>query len=207
MIEIDVKSDIEKVFKKFRNVDQATLAKATSRSINRVMTSARAVAIREIRKKYNIDPKYLRDKTGDKDNRYNALKIWKSYPSNLTAKLKAYGKPIPLIAFPIKETDTGVEISVLKGSSHEIKGAFIAIMKSGHKSVFGKGKYAKGQFIHRNKRVRPWPLPDLPITQYMTTSLRAAIVTPSVLNAMKIKVEQDMPKRLEHDITYLLSKQ
>jgi hypothetical protein len=206
MIEISIKSDVERVFKTFAHVSQAELAKATARALNRVISSARSVSVKEIRKKYNIDPKYLKEKIGDKENRYNALKAWKANPNNLTATLKAYGKPIPLIAFPITQTDQGVEVSVIKGQTKLIPSAFIATTKSGHRSVFARGKYGQGAFIFRNKRIRPFPAPDLPITQLSTTSIQTAIVTPSILTAMKLKVETDFPKRLEHEISYLLSK-
>ena len=205
-IEISVRSDIERVFKRFSNVNQAELAKATARALNRVISSARSAAVKEIRKKYNINPKFLQEKLNNKENRYNALKIWKAFPNNLTATLKAYGKPIPLIAFPSKQTKEGVEVSVIKGKSKALKGAFITTTKSGHRSVFSRGKYAAGQFNFRKGRIKPYPLPDLPITQLTTTSIRTAIVTPSILSAMKIKVETEMPKRLEHEIAYLLSK-
>lgn len=206
MIQISVKSDIERAFKKFSSVNRAELAKATARAINRVISSARSVAVKEIRKKYNIDPKFLKEKIGDKDNRYNALKAWKANSSNLTATLKAYGKPIPLIAFPVTQTEHGVSVSVIKGQSKAVRSAFVTQMKSGHRSVFARGKYGSGVFNYRQGRIKPFPLPDTPITQLTTTSIRTAVVTPSILTAMKIKVEQDLGKRLEHEIAYLLSK-
>lgn len=205
-IEISVKTDIEKVFKRFSNINQAELAKATARAINRAITSARGIAVKEIKKKYNIDPKYLKEKIGDKDNRYNALKAWKANPNNLTATLKAYGKPIPLIAFPVSQTESGVSVSVIKGQTKVIPRAFITKTKSGHRSVFARGKYAGGQFAFRQGRIRPFPLPDLPITQLTTTSIRTAIVTPSILSAMKVKVEETISKRLPQEISFLLSK-
>jgi len=206
MIEIRVQSEVEAVLNKFQGVLRSELSKATARSINRVVSMARTSAIREIRRTYNIKPKYFRERIGDKENRYNALKAWKASPNNLTATLKAYGKPIPLVAFPIKEDKTGISVSVFKGKSVHLKGAFMATMKSGHTSVFGRGKYNKGVFDYRNKRLRPYPVPDLPITQYLSTSLRAAVVQPSVLDAMKVRVEKELPKRLEHEVAYLLSK-
>lgn len=204
--DISVKTDVEKVMAKFRTLNQAELGKVTSRAINRVIDQARAVAVKEIRKRYNINPKFLKDKIGDKENRYNALKVWKASSKNPTATLKAYGKPIPLIAFPSKQTSEGVEVSVFKGRSQVIKGAFLATMKSGHTSVFGRGDYRGNKFIPRNKRVRKWPKPDNPITRLSTTSVRSAISTPGIISMMDKTVHDKFALRLERDIKFLLSK-
>lgn len=206
MIDINIREDITKALRKFGHLNQDELGKVTARAINRVVSTARTSAVREIRKTYNIDPKYFKDKIGDKDNRYNALKVWRASPRNLTGKLKAYGKPIPLIAFPVKQDATGVTVSVKKGKNEHIRSAFLATMRSGHQSVYGRGKYQKGAWAPRGRRVRPYPSPDLPINQFLTTSVRAAIVTPSVLAVMKAKVESDVGKRLEHEIAFLISK-
>ena len=204
-IQISVQGDIEKAFKRFGHINRAELSKATARAINRAMTSGRATAVREIRKMYNIDPKFLKEKIGDKDNRYNALKVWRANPNNLTATLKAYGKPIPLIAFPVTETKKGVEISVIKGQKKSIAHAFITTTKSGHRSVFARGKYAGGKFAFRQSRIKPFPLPDLPITQLTTTSIQTAVVTPTILTAMGIKVRETLDKRMIADIRHILS--
>lgn len=204
MIELSVKGDIERALAKFRHLNQNEVATVVVRSLNRVIASARTQAVREIKKRYNINPKFLKDKIGEKDNRYNALKIWRANKSTLTANLKAYGKPIPLIAFPVKQTDKGVQVSVYKGRSKLLPGVFIATTASGHTSTFGRGKYSKGQFQFRSKRLTKYPKNDLPIGQIMTTSVKSAIVTPGILQALKINVEANLPKRLEHEIAYLL---
>jgi hypothetical protein len=46
------------------------------------------------------------------------------------------GEPVPLVAYPARQTAKGVSVEVNRGKRTLIKGAFIATMKSGHKGVF-----------------------------------------------------------------------
>jgi len=206
MIEIPIKGAVETIRKSFGGISPALLNKATARAINRVMEQGRAVAIKEIRREYNIDPKYFKDRIGNKNNRYNALKAWKAYPNNLTGKLLAYGKPIPLVAFPFTQTDKGVDIQVKKGKTVFLRRVFPVTMKSGHKALVDRGKYDGNRFQPRSKRLKQWPKNDLGITQIMTTSLQEAIVQPSILKMMEAKVKENIDKRIIHEVKYLLSK-
>lgn len=205
-VDINVKSSVEQIQRTFSNASKAEFNKATARAINRVIASARTIAVREIKRRYKIDPKFLKERIGDAENRYNALKVWKANPGNLTATIKAYGKPIPIIAFPHGVTNKGVFVEIKDGNIKLIKSAFPSKMRSSHESIFARGKYAKGEFNFRKQRKVPYPLTDLPITQILTTSVRTAVAEPSVLTAMKIRVEQALPDRLEHEIAYLISK-
>jgi hypothetical protein len=46
------------------------------------------------------------------------------------------GEPVPLIAYPARQTKKGVSVEVNRGKRTLVKGAFIATMKSGHRGVF-----------------------------------------------------------------------
>lgn len=46
------------------------------------------------------------------------------------------GEPVPLIAYPVRQTKKGVSVEVNRGKRTLLKGAFIATMKNGHKGVF-----------------------------------------------------------------------
>lgn len=216
-IQISVKSDVEKALAKFSGLNKADVAKAAARAINRAVSSARSVAVKQIMKEYNIAPRYLKDKIGDKDNRYNALKVFKAYPSNITGVLRAYGKPIPLIAFPVNQDATGVTIKIKKGSSSHIKNAFISTMpKSGHKSVFARSLnmktagYKDGKFVFRNTRFRRFnptasgKNPDSPIHQLMTTSTKTAVASPTVLDAIRVKVKDTLEKRMVAEMRHII---
>lgn len=45
-------------------------------------------------------------------------------------------RPIPMGAYPIRQTRTGVTVQINRGASKLVRGAFIATMKSGHRGVF-----------------------------------------------------------------------
>jgi hypothetical protein len=205
MIEISVENAVSDIRKKFSKVNENQVNKAISLAINRSITSARTVAVREILKQYNIDKKFLKTKIGDKENRYNAIRVWRSTGKDQTGKILAYGRSIPLVAFPFDVNEKGITVSIKKGQTKQVPGAFMAQMKSGHLSIFARGKYKKSQFEWRNQRLRPYPLPDLPITQLMTTSVRKAIMQPVVISAMKTRVEETFPKRFNHELSRLLA--
>jgi hypothetical protein len=46
------------------------------------------------------------------------------------------GAPVPLIAYPARQTRKGVSVEVNRGKRTLVKGAFVATMASGHKGVF-----------------------------------------------------------------------
>lgn len=53
------------------------------------------------------------------------------------------GDPVPLVAYPHRQTKKGVSVEVNRGKRTLIAGAFVATMKSGHLGVFrrrGKGR-------------------------------------------------------------------
>jgi hypothetical protein len=50
--------------------------------------------------------------------------------------LKFDGNPVPLVAYPVRQTKKGVSVEVNRGKRTLVKGSFVATMKSGHKGVF-----------------------------------------------------------------------
>lgn len=46
------------------------------------------------------------------------------------------GEPVPLVAYPHRQTKKGVSVEVNRGKRTIVKRSFIATMKSGHKGVF-----------------------------------------------------------------------
>jgi hypothetical protein len=61
--------------------------------------------------------------------------------SNFAWSVDVDGEPVPLVAYPFRQTKKGVSVEINKGKRTIIKGSFVASMKSGHKGVFvRKGK-------------------------------------------------------------------
>lgn len=57
--------------------------------------------------------------------------------------LQVSGEPVPLIAYPHRQTKKGVSVSVNRGKRTLLAHAFIARMRSGHEGIFwrrGKGR-------------------------------------------------------------------
>jgi hypothetical protein len=46
------------------------------------------------------------------------------------------GEPVPLVAYPYRQTKQGVSVEVNRGKRTLLKGAFVATLKSGHVGVF-----------------------------------------------------------------------
>ncbi len=50
--------------------------------------------------------------------------------------LDVSGQPVPLVAYPHRQTRKGVTVEVNRGKRTLVAGSFVATMKSGHKGVF-----------------------------------------------------------------------
>ena len=56
--------------------------------------------------------------------------------SDFMVALNVSGEPVPLVAYPHRQTKKGVSVEVNRGKRTLVKGSFKATMKSGHKGVF-----------------------------------------------------------------------
>lgn len=89
----------------------------------------RSEAVKRIRARKAIRPKYIaraitmvRPKGGEIDGLEWALRV--------------SGEPIPLVAYPHKQTKRGVSVEVNRGKRTLVAGSFVAKMRSGHVGVF-----------------------------------------------------------------------
>lgn len=63
--------------------------------------------------------------------------------SDMSWALNVSGDPVPLIAYPHRQTKKGVSVEVNRGKRTLVKGSFVSTMKSGHEGIFrrkGKGR-------------------------------------------------------------------
>lgn len=108
-------------------------------AVRKSLTQAGSSAIRAARAASN---RLIREKKRIKVRTLNAgLSL--SFPrgakdiDDLEWRLRVSGKPIPLAAYPHRQTKRGVVVAVNKGRAKVlIRGAFIAVMRSGHRGVF-----------------------------------------------------------------------
>lgn len=105
----------------------ARTERATRRSLNRAGTTGRAEMARLIAKDMGL-------KVGDAKN---AVTLRQATPTELSVRLSASLRRLPLQDFQARQTRAGVSYRGQGGSRRTLKGAFIATMpKTGHVGVF-----------------------------------------------------------------------
>ncbi len=145
MITIDTVPDITRITAALGNLgDQAPAA--ASRALNRLATTVRARAAREISKDMKVKVGTAR----------GAMRITRANRATLESQVIARGARIPLIEFRARQTRPGTSYDIGKGRK-TLQSAFIATMLSGHRGVFArqgpkvvmtKGRY-RGQMRQR----------------------------------------------------------
>jgi hypothetical protein len=178
-------------------VQRQVVPRAASRALTKAATQARTQAAREIRDRYNISARLVA----------RQIDVTRSTPDTLVALLKPQGSKLPVIAFQARQTRRGVTVQIKRGSRRLIPHAFIATMRSGHTGVFARGVYSGLSFVHRSKRLRRYPKPDLPITELFTVGVPQPFASQAVLDALERKVRQRFPQLLDHEIRFDLSRQ
>lgn len=196
MLTIDVRADIERAIRSLTEVQRAVVPTATARALNKTAAQAKTQAAREIRNQYNISSRVI--------GRH--IHIRRSTPANLTASVSAEGEKLPIVAFSARQTKRGVTAQIKRGARRLIRSAFLATLRSGHRGVFARGRYAGRGFVRRTRRVRPYPKPDLPITELFTVGVPQGFSNRLVLGALERKVREKFPSLLAHEIRFALSR-
>lgn len=217
MINIDTHKALAAINKMAEQLSTKQVANACSRSINRTLTHERKVSRMLVRKRYNMPSDVV-------DN----FKVHTANSSNLTGKLAASAKAIPLHRFNPsfitgsysakitrskkgKEVTTSKSVKLRTGKAPKITGVSVTIIKGnkqvlnyafltkgGEKPVFARGTYGSGGFKFNKSRT--------PITKLQTTSLYQAIageVTREDLNKDSL---QFYAQTFEREIKYQISK-
>jgi len=107
------------------------------RAVVRALRKAGATALRDmrseatkrIRARKRIKPSFIR----------RALTLQRPKGGDIASMAWAVnvsGDPVPLVAYPHRQTAKGVSVEVNRGKRTLIKGAFVATMRSGHEDVF-----------------------------------------------------------------------
>jgi hypothetical protein len=185
VIKISVQADISGALRKL-NVTAEQARKAIPRALNKVATTARAEAAREIKQAgYGLKVGAIK----------KAIKTIRATKHDLTAIVRASGSPIPLIEYGARQTRKGVTVSVLRGRKL-IPGGFIATMPTGHRGVFvHKGEV--NRWVMRNgKRVRS----RLPIRELFGPSIPQAFVNNTVQAALKGAIKARFPVVLMQEL-------
>lgn len=109
------------------------LRRATVKALRKAGATAlrdmRSEASKRIRTRKAIKPKYIA----------RALTLRRPSGSDIASMawaVEVSGEPVPLVAYPARQTRRGVTVEVNRGKRTLIPGAFVATMKSGHQGVF-----------------------------------------------------------------------
>lgn len=111
-------------------------------ALKRALRKAGATALRDMRSEAS---KRIRQRKRIK-SRYitRALTLQRAKGGDISSMawaLNVSGDPVPLVAYPHRQTQKGVSVEVNRGKRTLVAGSFVATMKSGHKGVFQrKGK-------------------------------------------------------------------
>ena len=172
----------------------------------------RAEASRAIRQIYKLSASAAKDQ----------LSILRASRSNLQVRVRALGKRIPLLEFTTgavslagvrfrasrgklrvarsagrKPPPVSVQVKV-QGGRKAIKGAFLAVMPSGHVGVFSRGKYGGGGFVQGR--------PRLPITGLTTLSVPRAFSNKTVMKALRTIAVETFTRNFQHELQFRTSR-
>ncbi len=185
MININVEHNFKQVAIKLFELRTDVLEKAKIRALNKVAAQAKVAASKEIRAAgYNMKASSIKNK----------LIIKRASNGNAVVQIKCSGRPIPLIEFGARETQSGVSVSV-KGGRKVIRGAFIATMPTGHKGV-----YERSGKQHKKNNKGKWS--GLPIKELFGPSIPAAFGN-EIVQAVLVKlIREKFPTILEREIKF-----
>lgn len=188
MATINLRQQVAQLKREFRDVEEKIVLQATAAAINKVAMQARTQASRSIARRYSLPTGAIR-KSLTISRRANRLQ--------LVAYLKAEGVNLPLIVFKARQTRAGVTVKV--GSQRTlVKSAFIATMKSGHRGVFGRGRYGTGGFRPDRKR--------LPITELVGVGVPTAFKHVEIQTALRDLIESKFPDIMRHEMRFRVAR-
>lgn len=114
-------------------IEPGPLKRAVVRALRKAGSTAlrdmRSEAVKRIRARKRIRSSYIS----------SAITLARPKGTDLSAmawSVKVSGEPVPLVAYPHRQTAKGVSVEVNRGKRTVIPGAFVATMKSGHVGVF-----------------------------------------------------------------------
>lgn len=117
--------------------DRSVLALPDKKAVKRALRKAGATALRDMRAEASKRIKARKRIKGRYITR--AMSLRRPKGGNLDRWVWAVeldGDPVPLVAYPHRQTRKGVSVEVNRGKRTLVAGSFVATMKSGHKGVF-----------------------------------------------------------------------
>jgi len=189
-IKVDVRGDMDRIIADLGRTARDVKDVATVRALNKVIAQVRTAASREVRAAgYNLKAAEVK----------KGLATYNAAAGNLTAKVIASGRPIPLIKYGAKQSAKGgVVVNVLNGRK-TIDHAFIATMPNGHLGVYVR-------VGNQHKKVsKPGRMlwSGLPIKELFGPSIPDGISNQAVQGALERLIVDKFPVILQQQIKYL----
>ena len=115
---------------------KSALKRALRKAGATALRDMRATASKQIRARKRIKPSYIA----------RALSLRRARGSDIAGMewaLDVSGEPVPLVAYPHRQTRKGVTVEVNRGKRTLVAGSFVATMRSGHEGVFRRRGQAR----------------------------------------------------------------
>lgn len=128
-INVNVKWDRSQIAALEAGPFKAAVRRAMRKAGSTALRDMRSEASKRVRARKRIKPSYVR----------RAMTMQRAKGSDISSmewSLRVSGEPVPLVAYPHRQTKKGVSVEVNRGKRTLVKGAFVATMKSGHQGVF-----------------------------------------------------------------------
>jgi hypothetical protein len=133
-VSVRVTSDLSELEALTRGPLKAALRSAVGKAGSTALRDMNAEANKRIRERKRLKLSYIRKAITLRRAKGNGV-------SGMEWAVEVSGDPVPLVAYPHRQTKRGVSVEVNRGKRTVVKGSFIATMGSGHKGVFRrKGK-------------------------------------------------------------------
>lgn len=189
MIYVNTEQAIKEITKQFKNqLSKPQINKAIARAINHTIAKSKTAVSKEIRKVYKVKASDIK----------RDIAIIKATVMRQQGIVNAKGKGLPLKAFGARQTRKGVSVNIT-GKRKVVQSSFLATMPSGHEGVFARGKYSRGDFQFRKKRLAKKG-PDLPIAQLFTAAVPTMMMNNTVISIVSRQMQADLPSRLMHEL-------
>lgn len=162
---------------------------AIARALNKTVITGRKAASDEIKQAgYGLKVSDIKD----------AISISRANYSKLEVSIRAKGRSLGLIRYQARQTQRGVTAKV-KGTRSLWPGAFITVVKNGHKGVFvhqhGMQAGKRGKDIH-NRKLREVFGPSVP----------GMFINDAVQRGLQGAIRTRFPIALDQELNYLRSK-
>lgn len=115
---------------------KAAVRRALRKAGSTALRDMKGEASKRIRRRKAIKPRFIT----------RALSLRRARGSDISRMewaVDVSGEPVPLVAYPHRQTRKGVSVEVNRGKRTLVKGSFVATMKSGHKGVFKRRGQAR----------------------------------------------------------------